>query len=270
MVRDEMRIFFIGDIVGRPGRDLVKELLPEFRSTRQVDFVIANGENAASGKGLTPAIIEDLYAAGVDVVTSGNHVWKNREIFQIIDKDPRVLRPANYPDDDSVPGNGSGLYPVPGAGCFVGVVNLIGRVNMGPMDCPFRVGRAIVEDLRHETPVIVVDFHAEASSEKVAMGWYLDGAATAVFGTHIHVQTADERVTPGGTAMITDVGMTGPHDGILGIRKDIILHNILTHMPVRHELAESDMRLCGALVDADALTGRALSIERICLRGTRK
>ncbi|HBF33931.1 TPA: TIGR00282 family metallophosphoesterase [Candidatus Sumerlaeota bacterium] len=262
-----MLIFFIGDIVGRPGRQLVQNLLPGFRKSRQIDFVVANGENSASGKGLTPSIAEDLYTAGVDVITSGNHVWKNREIFHIIDKDPRVLRPANYPEDDSVPGQGSGLYPVAGAGCFVGVVNLIGRVNLGPMDCPFRVGRALVNDLLHETKVILVDFHAEATSEKIAMGYYLDGLASTVLGTHTHVQTADERILPNGTATLTDVGMTGPHDGVLGIRKDIILHNMITHMPVRHELAEGDMRLCGALVEVDTVTGRASAIERVCLRG---
>jgi hypothetical protein len=261
-----MRILFIGDVVGRPGRKLVAGFLPEFRRRREIDFVIANGENAASGKGLTGPVAEELFAAGVDVLTGGNHTWKNKDIYKIINEDPRVLRPANYPPDPSVPGRGSELYRVPGTDTMIGVVNLLGRVFMAPVDCPFRTGKAIVERLRKTTPLIVVDMHAEATSEKLALTWHLDGLVTAVIGTHTHVPTADERITAAGTAAQTDVGMTGPYDGVLGVRKDLILQTMISLMPVRHELAEGDLRLCGLLVDADPATGRALAVERICHR----
>ena len=262
-----IRILFIGDVVGRVGRRLVAEHLPNLRFERQVDFTIANAENAAGGRGLTPSVADELFRAGVHVLTSGNHIWRNKEVLKIIDEDPRVLRPANYPDDERVPGRGWGVYEVEGAECRVAVLNLQGRVYMDAIDCPFRVGREAAEALREQTPLVFVDFHAEATSEKAAMAWHLDGLATAVIGTHTHVPTADEVVTPDGTAFLTDAGMTGPYDGVLGVRKDIILHGMLTHMPVRHELAKGDPRLCAVLVEADPETGRAGKVERICLRG---
>lgn len=261
-----LRILFVGDIVGRPGRNLVSQMLPEFRQRREVDFVVANGENAAGGNGLTPPIAQDLFKAGVDVLTGGNHTWKNKDILKIIDQEPRVLRPANYPPLPEIPGRGHGLFTVPGFDCSVGVVNVMGRVFMSPMDCPFRTAQSLVEELRHETPLILVDFHAEATSEKQALAWHLDGWATAVIGTHTHIPTADEKITELGTAMQTDAGMTGAYDSVLGVRKDQILHTMITHMPVRHELAKEDPRLCGLLVDADSQTGKALAVERICLK----
>jgi 2',3'-cyclic-nucleotide 2'-phosphodiesterase len=261
-----MRILFIADVVGRPGRRLVGQLLPAFIQERDIDFVIANGENAAGGRGLTPKVAKELFKAGVDVLTSGNHIWRNRDVLKIIDEDARILRPANYPDDDLVPGRGFGVFDVPGIAARIGVVNLLGRVFLEPVDCPFRVGRDAVETLLRETSVVFVDIHAEATSEKIALGWHLDGLATAVIGTHTHVPTADEMITPNGTALQTDAGMTGAFDGVLGVKKEIILHGMTTHLPVRHELAEGDLRLCGTLIDADEETGRATRIERVCLR----
>jgi metallophosphoesterase (TIGR00282 family) len=261
-----IRLLFIGDVVGAPGRGLVRGLLRPFREERGVDFVVANGENAAGGRGLTPAVAAELFAAGVDVLTSGNHIWKNREILSVIDKEPRILRPANYPDDPQIPGHGCDVYQVASVGCRIGVLNLQGRVFMDPIECPFRVGHELVEQMRHETPLILVDFHAEATSEKYALLWHLDGQVTAVIGTHTHVPTADEMVTPSGTAYQSDAGMTGPFDGVLGVRKDVILHGMITHLPVRHELAEGDLRLCGLLIEADASSGRARNVERVCLR----
>ncbi len=265
-----MRIFFIGDVMGRPGRRLVSEFLPKFRFERQVDFVVVNAENSAGGKGLTASAAKELYKAGADVLTGGNHTWRNKEILDFIGDDPRVLRPENYPAPDKVPGSGHGIFEVPGLDRRIGVVNLLGRVHMDPMECPFRVGRETVESLRLETPLVLVDFHAEITSEKIALGWHLDGLATAVLGTHTHVQTADETILPDGTAYQTDVGMTGPHDGVLGVRRDIILRGMTTRLPVRHALAKGDLRLCGTLVEADPETGRALSIERILLRKEEK
>jgi metallophosphoesterase (TIGR00282 family) len=261
-----MRIFFIADVVGRPGRRLIGQFLPTFVQEREIDFVIANGENAAGGRGLTPGIAKELFKTGIDVLTSGNHIWRNRDILKIIDEDERILRPANYPADAPIPGRGFGVFDVPAIAGRIGVVNLLGRVFLEAVDCPFRVGREAVETLLRETPVVFVDIHAEATSEKIALGWHLDGLATAVIGTHTHVPTADEMITPNGTAFQTDAGMTGAFDGVLGVRKDIILHRMTTNLPVRHELAEGDLRLCGTLIDADEETGRATRIERVCLR----
>ena len=261
-----IRILFIGDVVGRPGRKLVKDSLPELRAERDIAFVVANGENAAGGKGLTPGAAKELFDAGVDVLTGGNHTWRNRDVLEIIDKDPRLLRPANYPSDPPPPGRGAGLYEVSGTDLRIGILNLMGRTFMPPLDCPFRVGRESLERLRRDTPLVVVDFHAEATSEKIALGWHLNGLATAVIGTHTHVATADERITEEGTALQTDVGMTGPHDGVLGIRRDLILRTMITQLPVRHELAQGDLQMCGLLIDADPETGHAVGVERICRR----
>lgn len=265
-MESRIRILFVGDIVGKPGRKLVARLLPDFRLKKDIHFVVANGENAAGGKGLTQAVAADLFRDGVDVLTGGNHIWSNKEIFAFIGNEPRVLRPANYPAVPEIPGYGHGVYNVPKTDWRIGVLNLLGRSFMAPSDCPFRVGRAAVEAMQRETPLILVDMHAEATSEKIALGCYLDGMVTAVIGTHTHVATADERISPAGTALQTDAGMTGPHDGVIGVRKAIILHQMITHLPVRHEVAEGDLRLCGLIVEADAQTGRAVGVERICLR----
>lgn len=255
-----IRILFIGDIVGKPGRQALDKFLPELRQTH--DAVIANGENAAGGTGITAEIVHHLLNLGVDVITGGNHIWANKDVLNIIDSEERLIRPLNYPTGAGVPGRGMALCTLEN-GLQIGVVNLLGRVFMKPMDCPFRTGRRAVEALREQTPIVVVDIHAEATSEKRALASYLDGLATAVLGTHTHVQTSDETILDGGTAYITDVGMTGPHDSVIGVKTEIILENFLTGMPVRHKLADNKVRLEAISVIADEQTGKALSVERL-------
>ncbi|HOF05906.1 MAG TPA: TIGR00282 family metallophosphoesterase [Syntrophales bacterium] len=257
-----MRILFIGDIVGKPGRRAVHELLPEIIRERQIEFVVANGENAAAGFGMTREIVEDLFGSQIDVLTTGNHVWDKKEIVDCIDDYESLLRPANYPD--AAPGRGSVVMPAVN-GRHVGVINIMGRVFMHPLECPFRTAEREMERMRMRTPVIIVDIHAEATSEKIAMGWFLDGKVTAVLGTHTHVQTADERILPGGTAYITDVGMTGPFDSVIGTRKEIILARFLSQLPNKFEVAKGDVRLQGVLIDIDDKSGRAMDIERLSL-----
>lgn len=258
-----VNILFIGDIVGKPGRHAVNKLLPRLKEELNIEFVIANGENAAGGKGLTPAIVSELCSYGIDVITGGNHIWANSEILKIIDSEPALLRPANFPPDMRVPGKGAGVFT---RGDFsIAVISLVGRVFMKPYECPFRTADKIIEELKEKTPLIIVDFHAEATSEKVAMGWFLDGKVTAVVGTHTHVQTADERILPGGTAYITDCGMTGPFDSVIGVKKDIILNGFLTLLPVKHSVAKNDVRLSGVVITADPISGKASAIQRIFL-----
>ena len=252
-------ILYIGDLIGSPGRDALKSLLPVLLSRMEVDLVIANGENSAGGFGITPAIFEELKTLGVDVVTTGNHVWDKREILDYIGTTETLLRPANYPEGS--PGAGSVVVSC-GNGVKVGVVNLAGRVFMDDLDCPFRVGGELVKSLLTETPLIIVDMHAEATSEKVATGWYLDGIASAVIGSHTHVQTSDERVLPGGTAYITDAGMTGPVNSVIGVDKDIIIDRFLNQMPKRFEVAGGPVELQGVFVKVGP-DGRAVSIERV-------
>ncbi|HOS02256.1 MAG TPA: TIGR00282 family metallophosphoesterase [Candidatus Hydrogenedentes bacterium] len=256
-----MRILFIGDVVGRPGRRCVRELVPGLRARHGVDLVIANGENAAGGLGATPETLDELFRGGVHLVTLGNHTWRKKQLAPALDMYDNVLRPANYPQ--GVPGRGSQVYVLPD-GRKAGVINLLGRVYMEPVACPFEVGLREATRMREMTPVVIVDFHAEATSEKVAMGWHLDGACTAVIGTHTHVQTADERVLPRGTAYITDAGMTGPMDSVIGMERDIIIRKFLTGMPSEFKVAEDRPGLCGVVVEADDRTGAALSIERVC------
>ena len=255
-----IRLLFVGDIVGRPGRDLIRRGLAALRDYHQIDLVIGNVENAAAGFGITREIGEELLDRGLDVMTSGNHIWDRKEAIDYIGIEPRLLRPANYPA--AVPGNGSFLARTP-AGVSVGVVNVMGRVFMVNIDDPFAVVLKEIEALKPRARVIFVDFHAEATSEKVAMGWHLDGKVTAVVGTHTHVQTADDRVLPRGTAYLTDVGMTGPHDSIIGVEVEAALGRFLTGMPVRFETAEGNPRLNAVIVEADEDTGRAVDIERL-------
>ncbi|HOK07240.1 MAG TPA: TIGR00282 family metallophosphoesterase [Syntrophales bacterium] len=257
-----MKILFLGDIVGKPGRRAVRELLPELTAREAVDLVIANAENAAGGFGITREIVEDLFGYGVHVLTTGNHVWDKKETLDFIGDYESLLRPANYPD--GVPGRGTVIMPAPG-GARVAVVNVMGRVFMPQTDCPFRTVERELSRIGGRTPLVVVDLHAETTSEKMAMGWYLDGRVTAVIGTHTHVQTADERVLPQGTAYITDSGMTGPFDSVIGTRKEIILERFLTHIPNKFEVAKGDVRLQGVVIEADAKSGRALSIRRVSL-----
>ena len=257
-----MRIFLIGDVGGKPGRQAVSRLLPKYRAGTSLDFVVANAENAAGGSGLTPTLAQELFAAGVDCLTMGDHVFRRREILPLLETDERVLRPANY----STRASGKGLTVLKAVNDVpVGVINLQGRTFMRPIDCPFHAVEKALATLAGSTRVILVDFHAEATSEKIAMGRLLDGRVTAVVGTHTHVVTADEVVLPGGTAYITDLGMTGPHDSVLGRRADRVLEALLTQMPTRFEVASGDVRLNGVLVEADPQTGRAQSIERVAL-----
>ncbi len=255
-----MRILFIGDIVGRPGRDLVRDHLQALVDHHQVDFVIANAENAAAGFGITREIGDQLLDYGVEVMTSGNHIWDKKEALSYIGAEARLLRPANYPA--GAPGNGSYLARTRD-GRSVGVVNVMGRVFMLNIDDPFAVVLREIEALKQRTRVVFVDFHAEATSEKMAMGWHLDGKVTAVVGTHTHVQTADERILPKGTAFLTDVGMTGPHDSIIGVEVEAALGRFLTALPVKFETATGNPRLNAVIVEADEQTGRATDIERL-------
>lgn len=255
-----MKILFIGDIIGSPGRTAVRELLPGLVSKKKIDFVIANCENVAAGFGVTKKVVEELFKYNIDVLTSGNHIWNKKEVLEFIGDCERLLRPANYPS--ACPGAGSVLVPLKN-GEYVGVLNLAGRIFMQPIDCPFVTAKQHIEKLREKTKVIVVDMHAEATSEKKALGWYLDGEVSAVLGTHTHVQTADEEVMPQGTAYISDAGMTGPFDSVIGIDKDIIIEKFLSQMPNKFDLAKDDIRLQGVVLDIDAESGKAKSIERI-------
>ena len=255
-----MRILLVGDIVGRPGRELIRKGLRGLVAHHEIDLVIANAENSAAGFGVTKDIGDTLLESGVDVMTSGNHIWDKKEVIEYIRTEPRLLRPANYPA--GVPGRGSYVAET-SDGRAVGVINAMGRVFMVPIDDPFAVVLREIEAIRHRTRVIIVDFHAEATSEKVAMGWHLDGKVTAVVGTHTHVQTADERILPNGTACLTDVGMTGPHDSIIGMEVEPSLSRFLTGMPTRFEPATGNPRLNAVIIDADEKTGRATAITRI-------
>ena len=255
-----MRILFIGDIVGKPGRKAITRFLREICTELSIDFTIANGENAAGGFGITESIAGELFSAGIDVLTTGNHVWDKKEAITYLPKENRVIRPLNYPP--GTPGVGSITVRSRG-GVPVGVVNIEGRVFMRPVDCPFRAVEGELEALKKEAAVIIVDFHAEATSEKLAMGWFLDGRATAVVGTHTHVQTADERILPGGTAYITDVGMTGPSESVIGVDKDIIIRRFLSSLPERFETARRHPQIQAVVVDVDPDSGTATSIRRI-------
>lgn len=259
-----MRILFIGDIFAKVGRDLVKRAVPALVRTRAIDLVIANGENSAGGFGITREISRELFDTGIAVMTSGNHVWDKREILAFIDEEPRLLRPFNYPA--GTPGRGSTIVTT-ADGTRVGVLNLMGRVFMTALDDPFSLGRAEVERLKAHADIVFVDFHAEATSEKIALGWHLDGLATAVVGTHTHVQTADAQVLPGGTAYCTDVGMTGPHDGVIGVDRAPIIARFLSGLPTRFDTATGMPKLHGVIITADA-SGRASAIERLSLTPT--
>ena len=255
-----MNLLFIGDIIGRPGRELVQKGLRGLVEHYDIDCTIANAENSAAGFGITRDIGDALLGWGVDVMTSGNHIWDKKEALEYIGTEPRLLRPANYPA--GVPGRGSYVVQTRD-GRSVGVINVMGRVFMTPIDDPFAVALREIESIRHRARIIFVDVHAEATSEKVAMGWHLDGKVTAVVGTHTHVQTADERILPNGTAYMTDAGMTGPHDSIIGMEREPSLARFLNGMPTKFEPASGNPRLNGAVIEADDKTGRATKITRI-------
>ncbi|MFH1776006.1 MAG: TIGR00282 family metallophosphoesterase [Candidatus Omnitrophota bacterium] len=255
-----MKILVIGDIVGSPGRKAVQDLLPHIVKENQIEFCIANGENAAGGSGITLSVADELFAAGVNVITSGDHIWKKKEIIPELDRNYSILRPANYPA--GAPGVGATVAMAKN-GKKIGVINLLGRVFMATVECPFRTATGEIEKMKDETNIIVVDMHAEATSEKVALGWYLDGKVSAVFGTHTHVPTADEKILPHGAAYITDIGMTGPQDSVIGRNKEHILSRFLTQLPTKFEVANSDVWLQGIILDIDEKTGRANAITRI-------
>jgi metallophosphoesterase (TIGR00282 family) len=254
-----MRILFIGDIFASPGRRIVADCLPDLISAERLDLVIANGENAAGGFGITPAIAEDLFALGIDVITTGNHIWDKRETFDYLDRQPRLLRPANYPGD--LPGSGVHIGRARN-GSEAAVINLQGRTHMLPIDCPFRKADQLLAAIDPAVKVRFVDFHAEITSEKIALGWYLDGRVSAVVGTHTHVPTADTRILPGGAGFQSDAGMTGPYDSIIGVDKQIILRRFLTGLPVRMESAKGKVELHAVLLEVDEATGHAVSIRR--------
>lgn len=255
-----MQILFIADIVGGPGRKVVASLLPHLLKKYKVDFCIANGENAAGGFGLTLEIADELFALGVDIITTGNHIWDRKDMLPDLDRQPDILRPVNYPPGN--PGRGVAVKKARN-GLPVAVINLQGRVFMKEIDCPFRTISTTLDGLKNETNLVIIDFHAEASAEKVALGWHLDGRVSAVLGTHTHVQTADERVLPGGTAYITDAGMSGSIDGVIGIKKELAIKRFLLQTPNRFQPADTNLVLMGVLVTLDPQNGKAKKIERL-------
>ena len=262
-----MKLLFIGDIVGQPGRRAVKELLPKLREQHALDFVIANGENSAGGSGITPKTAEEIFSAGVDVITSGDHLWDQKEVMELLANEKRFLRPLNYPPE--TPGHGSGVFEVQSpvskihSPLTVAVMNAQGRTFMPPLEHPFLLAAEEVKRLREQTKIIFVDFHAEATSEKIAFARFLDGQVSAVVGTHTHVQTADEQIFPGGTAYLTDAGFTGPHESVLGREIEPIIKRFLTGMPQRFDVAKNRVLLHGAVIEIDEATGKAIRIQRV-------
>ncbi len=256
-----MKILAIGDIVGSPGRAMIRDFLISIRETLDVDLCIANGENAAIGNGITRSIAYELFEHGVDVITMGNHVWNKKDIFRLFDENLPIIRPANYPP--GTPGRGYIIVNIKEQ--RVAVISLAGRIYLDNLDCPFRVAEKELRHIKKLANIIIVDFHAEATSEKVAMGWFLDGKVSAVFGTHTHVQTADERILQNGTAYITDIGMTGPYNSILGVKKEIIMNRFIRHMPERFEVADGQVQFNGVIMEIDGATGKASSINRLLI-----
>jgi metallophosphoesterase (TIGR00282 family) len=261
-----VKLLFIGDIVGQPGRRAVKELLPRLREQHVLDFVIANGENSAGGSGITPKTAEEIFAAGVDVITSGDHLWDQKEVMELLANEKRFLRPLNYPSGTS--GQGSDIFESPNSKLKIAVLNLQGRTFMPPLENPFLMAKAEVERLCQQTKIIFVDIHAEATSEKIALARMLDGQVSAVVGTHTHVQTADEQIFPGGTAYLSDVGFTGPHESVLGREIAPVIQRFLTNMPQRFEVAKERVLLQGAVIEIDDASGRAIKIERVSEAGS--
>jgi len=255
-----VKVLFIGDIFGEPGRRALAKAVPRLVAQRQIDIVIGNGENAAGGFGITPELAEELFDLGLAVITTGNHAWDKKEILDYFPREPRLLRPANYPG--GVPGHGSVIVES-ASGERLGVLQLMGRAYMPTLDCPFQVAKKEMADLKKRTTAVIVDMHAEATSEKMAMGHYLDGEAVAVVGTHTHVQTADDQILPKGTAYVTDIGMTGPLHSVIGVKKELAIEKFLTGMPRRFEVASGPSVFCAVLLELDARLGKALSIERV-------
>jgi len=257
---NRLRVLAVGDTVGKPGRRACMDLIPKIREREQIDFIIINGENIAGGSSITKETVDELFKAGADVVTTGDHIFKKKEATPLLATNERILRPHNYPA--GTPGSGMVVVKAKN-GTSVAVINLMGRVFMQSLDCPFQSAEKALAAISRETPIILVDFHAEATSEKVALGRFLDGKVSAVFGTHTHVQTADETILPHGTAYITDLGMCGPHDSVIGRKVEVVLKLFLTQMPTHLDVASGDERVSGIILDIDASSGRALSIKRI-------
>ena len=255
-----MKLLFIGDIVGKPGRKAVRYFLPRLRETLGLDFIVANGENSAGGSGITPATASEIFEAGVDVITCGDHLWDQREVVSLLNNEPRFVRPENYPE--GTPGQGFCVQQIADLPP-IGVLNLQGQTFMKPIENPFYAADAAVDELREQTPIILVDMHAETTSEKIAMGRFLDGRVSAVIGTHTHVQTADEHIFPGGTAFLCDAGCTGPQESILGREIEPIIQRFLSYQPQRFAVASKRVTLNGAVIDIDELSGKATSIERV-------
>ena len=253
-----MNILVIGDIVGRPGRRAIRTLLPDIKKEYNIAFTIANGENASGGRGLSYEVMDELFSYDIDVLTMGNHVWDNKEIFSYINEQPRIIRPANYPDP--CPGHGYEIFE--SAGLKILVINLSGRVFLAELDCPFKKIEQILSELSDQADLIIIDFHAEATSEKLALAYYLDGRVNAILGTHTHVQTADERILPHGTAYITDLGMTGPVDSILGMNKEMVINKFLTQRPVRLEVAKGKTQIEGVVLQVDEIMKKVNNIAR--------
>src|SRR5215216_174534 len=255
-----MKVIIIGDVVGKAGRAILTSSLRRLKEQYEAEFVVANVENAAEGAGVVPRVADEMFSAGVDVMTSGNHIYDKKEVIGYIEKEPRLLRPANYAPD--APGRGMWIGST-GSGTQVAVINVQGRVFMSLTDCPFRAADRLITEIANRASVIIVDHHAEATSEKQAMGRYLDGRVSVVVGTHTHVQTADERILSGGTAYITDLGMTGPYDSIIGVQSNLVITRFVRGMPTRFETATGDAKLCGVVVEIDERTGKSFTIERI-------
>lgn len=259
-----LNILFIGDIIGKTGRKVIKNLLPSLIKEKKICFVIANGENAAGGFGITKEKFVELISAGINVITTGNHIWDKKEAIELLKNENNILRPANYPENN--PGLGFNVYNIPNTNYKIGVINLIGRIFMTPAECPFLTTQKIIEKISKQTSIIIVDIHAEATSEKQSLGFYLDGKVSAVIGTHTHVQTADEKILPAGTGFITDVGMTGPFDSVIGVEKETIIRRFLTMMPEKFEVAKNDLKLNAVLLSIDETTGKTIAIERINMK----
>ncbi|MCR5558812.1 MAG: TIGR00282 family metallophosphoesterase [Schwartzia sp.] len=257
-----MRIAMVGDVIGRPGRTAFAKYTAQLRKEKKIDIVVVNGENSAGGKGVTRTSLDELLHAGADIVTSGNHIWDKKDVLEFIDQEPFLIRPANYPD--GTPGKGWCVYPWRAKN--IGVLNLSGRAFMPPMDCPFQKVEDILAEMKDECDIILLDFHAETTSEKMAMGWYLDGRVNAVVGTHTHIQTADERILPNGTAYITDLGMVGPWDSVLGVKTEIIIQKFTTGMPVRFDLAAGPNVYSAVVLDIDETSNKTVGIERILIK----
>ncbi|WP_462332369.1 TIGR00282 family metallophosphoesterase [Schwartzia sp. (in: firmicutes)] len=257
-----MRIAMVGDVIGRPGRTAFAKYTAQLRKEKKIDIVVVNGENSAGGKGVTRTSLDELLHAGADIVTSGNHIWDKKDVLEFIDQEPFFIRPANYPD--GTPGKGWCVYPWRAKN--IGVLNLSGRAFMPPMDCPFQKVEDILAEMKDECDIILLDFHAETTSEKMAMGWYLDGRVNAVVGTHTHIQTADERILPNGTAYITDLGMVGPWDSVLGVKTEIIIQKFTTGMPVRFDLAAGPNVYSAVVLDIDETSNKTVGIERILIK----